>query len=184
MIQRHGKISYALGLEELILKWPRYSQWSTDLTSVQFSRSVVSDSLQPHELQHARPPCPSPTPGVYPNPCPKPIDSVMPFNHLILYCPLLLLTSILPSIRVFSNELALLIGYQSIGVSASTLVLPRNTQDWSPLGWTGWISLLSKGLPRVFYNSTVQNINSSVLSFLYSPTLTSIHDHWKNHSLD
>ena len=109
MIQRHGKISHALGLEELILKWPRYSQWSTDLTSVQFSCSVVSDSLRPHELQHARPPCPSPTPGVHPNPCPKPIDSVMPFNHLILCCPLLLLTSIFPSIRVFSNESALLI---------------------------------------------------------------------------
>ena len=150
-------------------------------SSVQFSRSVTSDSLQPHEPQHARPPCPSPTPGVHPNPCPKPIDSVMPFNHLILYCPLLLLTSIFPSIRVFSNELALLIGDQSIGVSASTLVLPRNTQDWSPLGWTGWISLLSQeSSPTLQF----KGINSSVLSFLYSPTLTSIHDHWKNHSLD
>ena len=75
-------------------------------------------------------------------------------------------------------------GGQSIGVSASTFVLPMNTQDWSPLGWTGWISLQSKGLSRVFSNTTVQSINSSVLSFLYSPTLTSIHDHWKNHNLD
>ena len=69
-------------------------------------------------------------------------------------------------------------------VSASTSVLPMNTQDWSPSEWTGWISLQSKGLSRVFSNATVKSINSSVLSFLYSPTLTSIHDHWKNHSLD
>ena len=75
-------------------------------------------------------------------------------------------------------------GGQSIGVSASTWVLPMNTQDWSPLGWTGWISLQSEGLSRVFSNIIIQSINSSVLSFLHSPTLTSIHDHWKNHSLD
>ena len=75
-------------------------------------------------------------------------------------------------------------GGQSIGVSASASVLPMNTKDWSPLGWTGWISLQSKGLSRVCSNTTVQSINSSVLSFLYSPTLTSIHDYWKNHSLD
>ena len=73
---------------------------------------------------------------------------------------------------------------QSIGVSASTSALPRNTQDWSPLEWTGWISLQSKGLSRVFSNTTVQSINSSALSFLHSPTLTSIHDYWKNHSFD
>ena len=71
-----------------------------------------------------------------------------------------------------------------LGVSVSTSVLPMNTQDWSALGWTGWISLQSKGLSRVFSNTTVQNHSSSVLSFLYSPTLTSIHDYWKNHSLD
>ena len=69
--------------------------------------------------------------------------------------------------------------------SASTLVLPMNTQDWSPLGWTGWITLQSKGLSKVFSNTTLQkSINSLALSFLHSPTLTSIHDHWKNHSLD
>ena len=73
---------------------------------------------------------------------------------------------------------------QSIGASASTSVLPVNTQDWSPLEWTGWISMQSKGLSRVFSNTTVQSINSSVLSFLYSPTLTSIHDYWKNHTFD
>ena len=82
------------------------------------------------------------------------IESVMPSSHLILCCPLLLLPPIPPSIRVFSNESAL--GGQSTGVSASTSVLPMNTQDWSPLGWTGWISLLSKGLWRVFSNTTVQ----------------------------
>ena len=85
------------------------------------------------------------------------IESVMPSNHLILWCPLLLLPSIFPSIRVFSNESALRIGGQSIGISASTSVLPMNTQDWSPLGRTGWISLQSKGLSRVFSNTTVQN---------------------------
>ena len=75
-------------------------------------------------------------------------------------------------------------GSHSIGVWTSTSVLPMNTQDWSPLGWTGWISLQSKGLSRVFSNTTIQKQNSSALSFLHNPTLTSIHDHWKNHSLD
>ena len=85
-----------------------------------------------------------------------PIESVMPSNHLILCCPLLLLPSIFPSIRVFSNESALASGGQTIGVSASTPDLPVNTRDWSPLGWTGWSSLQSKGLSRVFSNTTVQ----------------------------
>ena len=76
-------------------------------------------------------------------------------------------------------------GGQSIGVSASASVVPTNTQDWSPLGWTGWISLQSRGLSRVFSNTTqFKNINFSALSFLHSPTLTFIRDHWKNHSLD
>ena len=100
------------------------------------------------------------TPGlpVHTNSCssPKPmsIESVMPSNHLILCHPLLLLPSIFPSIRVFSNES----GGQTTAVSASTSVLPINTQDWSPLGWTGWISLQSKGLSRVFSNTTVQKL--------------------------
>ena len=84
------------------------------------------------------------------------IKLVMPSNHLILCCPLLLLPSIFPSIRVFSNESALHIRWPKYGVSASTSVIPMNTQDWSPLGWTGCISLQSKGLSRVFSNSTVQ----------------------------
>ena len=111
------------------------------------------------------------------------IKPVMPSNHLILCHPLLLLPLIFSSIRVFSNESTLHIRWpkQSIEVSASASVLPMNTQDWSPLGWTGWISLQSKRHSGVFSNTTVQKpINSSVLSFLYSPILTSIHDYWKN----
>ena len=122
--------------------------------SVQFSRSVVSDSLWPHELQHARPPCPSQTPGVYSNSCPSSqwchpaiSSSVFPFSS----CPQSLQASeSFPMSQLFTW------GGQSIGVSASALVLPMNTQDWSALGWTGWISLQSKGLSRVFYNTTVQ----------------------------
>ena len=96
------------------------------------------------------------------------------------------LASIFPSIRVFSNESALRISpsHQSTGVSASPSVLPVNTQDWSPLGWTGWISLQSKGLSRVFSNTTVQKHQFFSAQLSYSPTLTSIHDHWKNYSLD
>ena len=147
-------------------------------SSVQFSRSAVSDSLPPHESQHARPACPSPTPGVYSNSCPSSrwchpavSSSVVPFSS----CPQSLPAA--GSFQLFAW------GGQSIGVSASVSVLPMNSQDWSPLGWTGWISLQSKGLSRVFSNTTVQSINSLLLSFLHSPTLTSIHDHWKNHSL-
>ena len=112
------------------------------------------------------------------------IELVMPSSYLILCCPLLLLPSIFPSIRVFPMSQLFASGGQNIGVSASTSVFPVNIQDWSPLGWTGWISSQSKGLSRVFSNATVQNINSLVLSFVYSSTHTSIHDYWKNHSLD
>ena len=122
--------------------------------TVQFSRSVVSDSLQPHKPQHARPPCPSPTSGVHPNPCPSSwwchpaiSSSVFPFSS----CPQFFPASVsFPMSQLFAS------GGQSIGVSDSALVLPMNTQDWSPLGWTGWISLQSKGLSRVFSNTTVQ----------------------------
>ena len=151
-------------------------------SSVQFSRSVVSDCLQPHDLQHARPPCLSPTPRVHSNSCPLSqwchpaiSSSVVPFSS----CPQSLPTSeSFPVSQLFSW------GGQSTGVSALVSVLPMNIQGWSPLGWTGWISLQSKGLSRVFSNTTVQKHHSSVLSFLHSPTLTSIHNHWKNHSLD
>ena len=123
--------------------------------SVQFSCSVVSHSLQPRGLQHARLPCPSPTPGAYSNSC-QLIESVMPSSHLILCHSLLLPASLFPSIRVFSKNQFFASGGQSIGVSASTSVLSVNIQDWFPLGWTGWISLQSKGLSRVFPNTTVQ----------------------------
>ena len=147
---------------------------------IQFSCSVVSNSLRPHELQHARPPCPSPTPRVYPNSCPlshwchpTSSSSVVPFS-----CP-----QSFPASGSFPMSQLFASGGQSIGVSASTSVLPMITQDWSPLGWTGWISLQSKGLSRVFCNTTVQK-HQFFGTQLYSPTLTSIHDHWKNHSLD
>ena len=122
--------------------------------SVQFSHSVMSDSLQPHELQHARPPCPSPTPGVHPNPCPfcrwcHPTisSSVVPFSS----CP-----QFFPASGSFPMSQLFVSGGQSIGVSASASVLPMNTQDWPPSGWTAWISLQYKGLSRVFSNTTVQ----------------------------
>ena len=150
--------------------------------SVQFSCSIVSDSLWPHELQHARPPCPSPTPEVHSNTCPSSrwchpttSSSVVPFYS----CP-----QSLPASGSFLMNWFFASGGQSIGVSASTSVLTKNTQDWSPLGWTAWISLQSKGLARGFSNTRVQKFNSSALSFLYSPTLTSMHNYWKNHSLD
>ena len=107
------------------------------------------------------------------------IKSVMPSDHLILCRPLLLRPSIFPGITVFPMSQFFTSGGQSIGNSASASVLPMNIQDWFPLGFTGWISLLSKRFSRVFSNITVQSINSSVLSILYGPTLTSIHYYWK-----
>ena len=120
----------------------------------QFSRSVMSNSLQPHGLQHARPPCPSPTPRVYSNSCPLSwwchptiSSSVVPFSsHLQSF----------PASRAFQMSQFFTSGGQSTVVSASTSVLPMNIQDWFPLGWTVWISLQSKGLSRVFSNTTVQ----------------------------
>ena len=121
---------------------------------VQFSHSVVCDSLWPHGLQHARPPCPSPTPRVYSNSCPLSpwchptiSSSVIPFSSRLQSFPA---SGSFPMSQFFPS------GGQRIGVSASASVLPMNSQDWSPLGWTGWTSLQSKGLSRVFSNSTVQ----------------------------
>ena len=120
----------------------------------QFSRLVVSNSLPPLESQHARPSCPSPSPGVYSNSCPSSrwrhpaiSSSVVPFSS----CP-----QSLPASGSFQMSQLFASGGQSIGVSVSTSVLPMNTQDWSPLGWTGCISLQPKGLSRVFSNTTVQ----------------------------
>ena len=108
------------------------------------------------------------------------IKLVMPSNHHILCHPLHLPSSIFPSIRVFSNESVLRIRWPKYSVS----LLSMNTQDWLPLGWTGWISSQSKGLSRDFCNTTVQKCQFLVLSFLYDQTPTSIHDYWKNHSFD
>ena len=142
-----------------------------------FSRSVMSDSLQPHWLQHARLPCPSPTPRACSNTC-RSVESVIPSNHLILCC-LLLLSWIFPCIRVFSNESALCIRwpkYWSFSIS------PVNIQGWFPLGLTGLISLLSKGFSRIFSSTTVwkhqffgtQPFFMVQLSHLYMTTRTTI----------
>ena len=129
--------------------------WSyrNKLLFLQFSCSVMSNSLRPHGPQHARPPCPSPTSGVYPNSCPLSqwchptiSSSVIPFSCLQSF----------PTSESFQMSQLFASGGQSFGVSASTSVLPVNTQDWSPLGWTDWISLQSKGLSRVFSITTVQ----------------------------
>ena len=150
--------------EHLVSAHHCYFVWIM-MEEVQFSHSVVSNSLQPHGLQHTRLlPCPSPTPGAYSNSCPLSqwchptiSSSVVPFSsHL---------QSFLASGSFQMNQF-FASGGQSIGVSASTSVLPMNIQDWSPLGWTGWISLQSKGLSRVFSNTTVQK-----LSFLYTQLL-------------
>ena len=141
----------------------QWRQWQTlflgskitaDGDSVQFSHSVMSDSLWPHKLQHDMPPCPSTTPRVHPNSCPLSwwchltiSSSVITFSS----CPLSF-----PASRSFQMSQLFAPGGQSIGVSASTSVLPMNTQDWCPPRWTGWISLQSKGLSKVFSNTTVQ----------------------------
>ena len=123
-------------------------------SSVQFGHSVMPDCLWPHEPQHARPPCPSPTARVHPNPCPSSrwchptiSSSVVPFSSCLQSFPA---SGSFPMSQLFAS------GGQSIWASASTSVLPMNTQDWSPLGRTGWISLQSTGLSRVFSNTTVQ----------------------------
>ena len=113
------------------------------------------------------------------------IELVLLSNHLILCCPLLFLPSILPSIRVFPVSQFFTSSGQSFGVSASASVLPMNIQDWFPLGWTGWISLQSKGLYQESSPTPqFKIINSLVLSFLYSPTLRPMPDYWKNDSFD
>ena len=151
-------------------------------SSVQFSHSVLSNSLWPHGLQHARLPCLLTTPRDYSNSCPlhqwcHPAisSSVVPFS----FCP-----QSFPASQSFQMCQFLISGGQSTGVSASVSVLPMNIQDWFPWGLTGWISLQSKGLSRVFSNTTVQKHRLFEFSFLYNPTLTSIQDYWKNHSFD
>ena len=151
-------------------------------SSVQFSLSVMSNSLWSHGLQHANLPCLLSTPRVYSISCTLSwwchstiSSSVVPFSSHLQSFPL---SGSFPMSQFFAS------GGKSIGVLTSTSVLPVNTQDWSPLGWSGWISLQSKGLSRVFSITTIQKHQFSALSFFCSPTLISIHDHWKNHSLE
>ena len=150
-------------------------------SSVQFSRSVVSDSLWPSESQHARPPCPSPTPGVHLDSRPSSqwchpaiSSSVVPFS-----CP-----QSLPASESFPMSQLFAWGGQSTGALALASFLSKKSQGSSPSEWTGWISLQSKGLSRVFSKTTVQKHQFFGAHLLHNPTLISIHDHRKNHSLD
>ena len=158
------------------------SKKQTQFSSVQFSCSVVSDSLQSCELQYTRPPCPSPTPGVHSDLCPSSqwchpaiSNSVIPFSS----CP-----QSLPASESFPMSQFFSWGGQSTWVSALASFLPKKSQGWSPSEWTGWISLQSRDSQESSPTPQFKSINSSALSFLHSPTLTSIHNHWKNHSLD
>ena len=144
-------VPFTYQLPSLLIPDKKASMTREDSQYIQFSRSVVSDSLRPHGPQHARPPCPSPTPGVHPNPCPLSwwchpaiSSSVIPFSS----CP-----QPFPASGSFQMSQLFASGGQSIGVSALASVLPVSIQDWFPLGWTGWISLQSKGLSRVYYEN-------------------------------
>ena len=159
---------------------------------IQKSVNVIFSSVQSlshvqllwsNEPQHDRPPCPSPNPGVHTNSYPLSrwchptiSSSFIPFSSCLWSFPA---SGSLQMSQLFAS------GCESIGFSASASVLPMNTQDWSPLGWTDWISLQYKGLLSI-HSPTLQfkSFNSSALSFLYSPTLTSINDHWKKHTFD
>ena len=152
------------------------------VSSVQFSHSVVSDSLQLHEMPHARPPCPSPTPRVYSDSCPLSqwchptiSSSVVPFSSRL---------QSFPASGSFQMSLFFTSGGQNNGTSTSAPVLPMNIQGWFPLGLTGWISSQSKGLSKVSPTPQFKSINSLELSFLFIDQLTSTHDYWKNHSFD
>ena len=153
---------------------------SSYFTSVQFSCSVVSDSLKPHGLQHSRLPCPSPNPGACSNSCPSSrwfhptiSYSVVSFSSHLQSFPA---SGSFPMSQLFAS------GGQSIGVSVS--VLPMNIHDWFPLGWTGWISLQSKELSRVFLNTMVQKHGFFDAQLSLWSTLASMHDYWKSQSFD
>ena len=163
-------------------KSPTWCYFILGFCSVQFSRSVVSNSLKPHGLQHTRFPCPSPTPGAYSNSCPPSqwchptiSSSVIPFSSCL---------QSFPASGSFQMSQFFVSAGQSIGVSASASVLPMNIQDWFPLGWTGWICLQPRDSQESSPTPQFKSINSSALSFLYSPTLTFTHDYWKKHSVD
>ena len=152
-----------------------FSSLSSKIHSVQFSRSVMSDSLGPHELQHASPPCPSPTPGVHSNSCPSSwwCHPAISFSVVSLSsCP-----QSLPASESFPMSQLFAWGSQSTGVSALASVLPKKSQVWSPSEWTGWISLQSKGLSRVFSSTTVQK-HQFFSAQLSSPSNSHIHTRW------
>ena len=178
--------------DQVNLKWDKTWKRSSSLPSrCVFSIGKYVQSLQ--SFSHVwlfgtpwtaapRLPCPSPAPRAYSNSSPLSrwchptiSSSVVPFSTCLQSFPA---SGSFPMNQFFTSR------GQRIGILASASVLPMNIQDWFLLGWTSWISLQSKGLSRVFSNTTVKSINSSALSFLYSPALTSIHDHWKNHSFD
>ena len=155
---------------------------SQPFSSVQFICSVVSDSLQPHGLQHVRPPCPSPTPWVHSNSCPSSqwchstiSSSVIPFSSCLQSFPT---SESFPVSQFFTS------GGQSIGASAWTSVLPMNIQDLFTLGLAGWSPCSPGDSQESSPTPQFKSINSLVLSFFHGPTVTSIHDYWKNHSLD
>ena len=152
------------------------------MNSVQFSHSFMSNSLRPHELQYARPRCLSPTPGVHSN-----SRLLSPWCHPAISSSVVLFSSYpqsLPASEYFPVSQLFTWSGQSTGVSALASFFPKNNQDRSPLEWTGWISLQSKNSQESSPTPQFKSINSSELSFLPSPTVTSIRDHWKNHSLD
>ena len=150
----------------------------------QFSSVAQSDSLRPHGLQPTGLPCPSSTPEFTQTNVHRVSDAIQPSHPLSSPSPLAFNLSQHQGGMLSQMSQLFPSGIQSIGVSASASVFPINIQERFPLGWTGWISLQSKGLSRVFSNIPFKSITSLALNFLYSPTLTSIHDHWKNHSFD
>ena len=184
------KTSLNLQSSSLILKFLTLKRLLVLLVQTRWTFTFAFSSVQsfshvwlfatPWTTAH-RPPCPSPAPGLHPNPCPLSrwchptiSSSVIPFSCLQSF----------PASGSFQISQLFTSGGQSIGASASTSVLPVNTQDWSPLGWTGWILLQSKGHSRVFSNTTVEKHQffSAQLSLWSNSDI--IHDHWRNHSLD
>ena len=158
-----------------------YIHYTVRLIAYQFSCSVMSGSAIPWTAA-----CQASLPITTSKSLLKHMstESVMPSKHLILCCLLLLLPSIFPNIRVFPNESVLCIRWPKCWNFSFSINVPMNIQDWSPLGWTGWISLQSNGLSRVFPTPEFKSISSSALRFLYSPTLTSMYNYWKNHIFD
>ena len=178
-----GKEKHIWEAQTTLLREDYQEKWylCSEMKYKQFNCSVMSDSLRPHRLQHAGPLCSMPTPRACSNSSPlsqwcQPTisSSVVPFSS----CP-----HSFPASGSFPVSQFFMSGGQSIGVSASALVLPMNIQDWSLLGWTGWSPCSPRDSQESSPTPQFKSIISMALSFLYSPALTFIHDHWKNHSL-